>query len=548
MSKLDRRLFLGLLGAGAAPHAAQAQAQAAVFAHGVASGDPLTDRVILWTRVSTPGDANVSWEIAEDSAFSRVIKRGTARAEAARDRTVKVDADGLSPGREYWYRFRAGSAVSPAGRTRTLPSGATPDVVLAVASCSLHPHGYFNAYRAIADLPRLDAVIHLGDYIYEYGAGPNDYGMANGARLNRRPEPPREIVSLSDYRTRHAQYKSDPDLQAAHARAPWICVWDDHESADNSYDGGASNHQAGEGDWGERKAACIKAYFEWMPIREPARDALQRSFDFGDLASLIMVETRIMSRTKQLDYGADLQDRGPAGLGAFRARLNDRARQLLGAEQRQWLAQTLRESRTSGRVWQVIGNQVVMAKVVGPDILAQVGDAFPALLERQTAAGRARLERNASLFALGLPLNLDAWDGYPAERELVYAMMRQSRARPIVLAGDIHSFWANNLHDAAGTQVGVELATTSITSPSSAEVYEGRYDIASAVMAQNPREVAYTDWASKGFLRLTLRRDEAIADMMAVSTITERTFTTRTTKSFRIRPGADGGTLPIEAV
>jgi alkaline phosphatase D len=244
--------------------------------------------------------------------------------------------------------------------------------------------------------------------------------------------------------------------------------------------------------------------------------------------------------------GAAFTDRSPAGVAAFRARINDPARQLMGAAQRQWFGRTLTQSRASGRVWQVIGNQVVMARVQGPDIRRQAGEGFPALLERQTPAGRARLERNAGLFALDLPLNLDAWDGYPAEREQVYALMRQARARPIVLAGDVHSFWANNLHNASGARVGVESAATSITSPSSAEVYEGRYDIAAGVAAQNPREVVHSDWASKGFLRLTLRRGEAIADLMAVSTITERAFTTRTTRSFRVRPEADGGTSAVE--
>ncbi|MDB5446443.1 MAG: alkaline phosphatase, partial [Phenylobacterium sp.] len=293
--RIDRRKALGLLGAGAAgpatarsPRRAQADA-GATFPWGVASGDPLAEAVIIWTASSMPGE--VAWEVAADHGFQRIVRRGVSVASPDRSGAVKVDVRGLKPATDYFYRFRQAGETSPVGRTRTLPVGPTQDVVLAFASCSLFPNGYFNAYGAIADLPRVDAVIHIGDYIYEYG-GAGSYGMDSAVASERPHEPFHDCVSLDDYRTRLAQYRRDPQLQAAHARAPWIVVWDDHETANDSWMGGAQNHDPKtEGDWSLRKAAAIKAYYEWMPIREPAGGgfAIWRSFDFGDLASLFML-------------------------------------------------------------------------------------------------------------------------------------------------------------------------------------------------------------------------------------------------------------------
>ncbi len=267
--RIDRRRALALLGLGAAgPAAAQAPARytgAISFNHGVASGDPLADRVLLWTRITPAdpkaGDIAYRWALNPVDRRAGGAKSGHGVTGPGRDWTVKVDVAGLDAGRAYTFEFIANGVTSPIGRTATLPSGATKDVVLAVASCSLYPNGYFNAYEAIAKLPRVDAVLHLGDYIYEYG-GPESYGMNSPVAAERPHDPNREIVSLGDYRRRHAQYKSDPQLQAAHARAPWIVVWDDHETANDSFMSGAQNHQPDqEGDWNERKARAIKAYY-----------------------------------------------------------------------------------------------------------------------------------------------------------------------------------------------------------------------------------------------------------------------------------------------
>ena len=316
--KIDRRKALSLLAfTTAAPLPAASAKQttpysgAVSFEHGVASGDPLPDRVILWTRItpksSAAGNVAVNWEIATDAAFRRIAAHGVFTTHANRDFTVKADALGLRPATDYFYRFRVGKAVSPVGRTRTLPGGHIDDLVLAFVTCALYPGGYFNAYDHIAKLPRVDAIVELGDYYYEYGAGEHDYGMEIGRKLNRVPDPPHDIVTLADYRKRHALYKSDPDLQAAHARAPWICVWDDHETANDSWVGGAENHDPKtEGPWITREQVALRAYYEWIPIREPepgrAFEAINRSFQFGDLATLIMVESRLVARSRQLEY------------------------------------------------------------------------------------------------------------------------------------------------------------------------------------------------------------------------------------------------------
>jgi alkaline phosphatase D len=542
-ARLHRR---GLIGLGVAGGAGLARAQGperAAFRHGVASGDPLADRVVLWTR-ATPeglGAVAVRWELAADERFHRILRRGQVATDAARDHTVKVDVVGLEPATTYFYRFHAGPAVSPVGRTRTLPAGPTADVVLAVASCQLHPGGLFNAYEAIANLPRVDAVVHLGDYIYEYGAEPGAYGMATGAGLGRTPDPPHEIRSLADYRRRHAQYKSDPDLQAAHAQAPFIAVWDDHETANDSWTGGAQNHQPDEGDWQARKAAALRAYYEWMPIREPAagrpEDGPQRSFQFGDLASLIMLETRLGARDEPLAYESDL--------AALKAKIADPKRRLLGARQSAWLKAELSASREAGRPWQVLGNQVIMARVEGPDPTARLSaDEQQAFLAQLAPAVRPQVEQMIALFRHGAPFTLDSWDGYPAERERLYRLFADAAVRPIVLSGDSHAFWVNDLRDAAGRQAAVEFGTSAISSPSPGDALPG-FPLGEALAERNA-EVLHCDQQAKGFILLTLTRDRAEAELHAVSTIVAKPFETRVTKRFTV-PASPSNPPIVEA-
>jgi alkaline phosphatase D len=406
-----------------------------VFAHGVASGDPLRDRVILWTRVTPRSNVRstvpVRWKIAWDPAMRHVVDSGEVLTHAGRDFTVKVDARGLDPGKTYYYRFQAQGRKSPIGRTRTLPREGVNNIRLAVASCSNYPFGFFNAYAAIARRADLDAVLHLGDYLYEYANG----SFGDGTALGRLVEPPREIVGLNDYRLRHATYKSDPDLREAHRQHPFIAVWDDHESTNDAWRDGAENHQPGtEGDWQTRKAHSIRAYHEWMPIRGKlnAEGRIYRRFRFGDLADITMLDTRLFGRDRQAASPADI------------ATIDNPTRQLLGHEQEQWLLHQLSDSQSDRVVWRLLGQQVMMAQL--------------------------SLDFGASI------ANPDQWDGYRPARNRLYDHLTTERiGNVVVLTGDIHSSWGSDLTRnpfdgsynpaTGGGALGVEFVTPGITSP-----------------------------------------------------------------------------------
>lgn len=473
------------------------QGSEAVFRHGVASGDPLRDRVVLWTRV-TPGapgaNIDVEWMLARDVRMSRAVARGSVRTSADRDYTVKIDPVGLEPGSTYYYRFAARGARSPIGRTRTLPARPTKRVRLAIASCSNLPFGYFNAYARIAVRPDLDAVLHLGDYIYEYGN--NRYGNraeGDGTPFGRIPMPDREIVSLDDYRQRYAQYREDPDLQAAHRQHPFIVVWDDHESANNSWSGGAQNHNPEEGDWNVRRAAAVRAWQEWMPVREsPGGDyRLYRQFPFGDLADLMMLDTRLEGREVQ----AAREDV---------ATLERASRQLLGAAQEEWLFEGLRDSRAAGKPWQLLGQQVMFA----PQALA------------------------------GAPAsNTDSWDGYRAARHRVFDAAAAAGVRHlVVLTGDVHSSWAYDLarnpfepvnYDPATGRgvVGTEIVTPAITSPGGPAA-----DRIASLYATRPHLKFVAGEQQRGYVVLDVTPQRLQADWWFVPSIVERSSSERFAK------------------
>lgn len=536
---VTRRGALAALGAGAGALALRSGASAAdsdsvQFLHGVASGDPTSGGAILWTR-ATPGkqgaDIPLTWHVARGSG-KRPGRSGRIRARGARDFTAKVEVAGLRPGVNYVYWFEAEDGTrSPVGRFRTLPRGATSDWVVAVASCSMYSVGLFNAYDAIARLDRVDLVLHLGDYIYEYGQ-PDPKNVVTPP--DRLIEPPREILTLADYRARHAQVKRDPDAQAMHARAAFVSVWDDHEVANNSWLLGAENHDPPEGAWALRKAAAMQAYFEWMPIRDPVPgkpwEAINRSFEIGDLATLAMVETRLLARTQEesTDGGAS-----PAGARAILARAADPRRELLGRDQQAWLERTLAASTHAGKPWQLIGNQVIMARVAGPDFERD----YPSG-ELDVALARlpdARRERVRALFArnrAGLPWSLDSWDGYPAARERLYASFARALSRPIVLSGDSHASWVNRLRDAQGQPAGTEFGAPAVTSAGFGSVLpgSGRY------IADANEEVMFCDQDRQGFLLLTLTRQHATAHFHAVSTILAKPYALETLGHFRQAP------------
>jgi alkaline phosphatase D len=518
------------------------------FEHGVASGDPAADGATLWTRASPADETSVEsaplrWVVSRTQE-GRALRSGDVEARAARDFTAKVDVRGLRQGREYWYRFEAADGTrSPSGRFRTLPVHGATRLSMAVASCQLYSAGYFNAFRAIAELADLDIVLHLGDYIYEYGT---DYGPAVGAKAIRVTDPPHEAVTLADYRRRHAQCKRDPDLQAAHARAAFVCVWDDHEVADDSWAGGSENHQPAEGDWRARKAAAMQAYFEWMPIRDPGPgrpyEAIRRSFRFGGLATLVMLESRLLARDQAVQV-----PREAYASGNFEAVLRERdrpEREMIGAAQREWLGAELRASQGRGEPWQIIGNQVLMARVAGPDFARALGpERFAAAVGSVPEPLKSRLLARLGAYRAGLPLSLDSWDGYPAERERVYSAFHAAGSVPLVLTGDSHAFWANNLSDAQGRLAAREFGTTAVTSPSYADALPGLPS--GETIAASNEEVLYNDQKSKGFLHLTITPERATCDFVAVSTIHQREFDSRATARFEATPA--GPTRPSAA-
>ena len=516
------------------PGLEQAAPDEAVFGWGVASGDPTRSSVILWTRAvpRNPAVATLElvYELAEDPDFRQVLQAGTVRTSGARDYTAKVDVGDLQAGQTYYYRFRAGDVFSATGRTRTLPADDSQPVNIALASCANYPSGFYNAYREISKIENLDAVVHVGDYIYEHAAG--QYDGAVGERLGRVHVPANEIVTLEDYRARLAQYREDEDLQAAHAHAPFITVWDDHETANNSWQEGASGHDPGsEGNWQARRDVALQAYFEWLPMRDPApgaaRERLNRVYDFGTIASLIVIETRLTGRDQQLSYEHDmpLREDGTPDIEAFENTvLANPDRSMMGHAQEAWFADALQQSRARGQQWQVIANQTVMARMRTPDFMT----ILPADIVEPALAGGGYVSGWLQRSALGLPVGLDSWDGYPAARDRFYDAALAADANLVVLSGDSHMFWANDLHR-PGTEslVGIEFASGSITSPGGygyiADTQEFYDTVEHALVEKNP-DVQHANVDQHGFIHITLTRESTRARYIAVSTITDRQY------------------------
>ena len=503
------------------------------FRHGVSSGDPDATSIVLWTRVSgSTTSVECAWELADDPDFSRIVDAGTSRTCADRDFTVKVIAAGLEPGSTYYYRFRALGDVSPTGRTRTLPVGRLESLGLAIASCSNYPFGHFNAYEAIAEDPDVQYVLHLGDYIYEYG--PDGYGGETGNSIGRAHEPAHEIVTLDDYRVRHAQYKTDAGSRAMHAAHPLIAVWDDHETTNNPWIGGAENHQPeSEGTWQERRNASLQAYFEWMPVRDSSgsvdRAKLWRHFAFGDLASLITLETRHTGRSKQIEYAEHLGSLGSAADAEtfMRETVGAPGRDMLAGEGREFVAAAIEESVTANRPWRLIGNQIPMARTHAPPL---DHPSFVDLIHDPDDPVSQELAYFERLGELDLPIYLDPWDGYPRAREDFYRLCRDAGASDLlVLTGDSHSFWANALFDDQGASMGLELGTSGISSPGDFKSFgNAGAQIMDELLATHNAEVVWTNCRHNGYVRLVLGRSAATADFVGVSTVLSRSYTTKT--------------------
>ena len=522
-----------------------ATGKAEVFRHGVASGDPDATSVVLWTRVTVAAPLEVEWELATDPRFARVVRQGRVSTGPERDFTVKVLAEGLEPGGRYFYRFQAAGVTSPIGQTRTLPVGRLERLGIALASCSNFAFGYFNAYDAIARDAAVDFVLHTGDYIYEYGA--DGWGGDVARQIGRVHQPANEIVSLFDYRTRHAQYKTDAGSQAMLAAKPLLACWDDHESANNPWTGGAQNHQPDkEGDWIDRRAASIQAYFEWMPVREPGpgRTRMQfwRTWVFGDLATLSTLETRHTARARQIDY--DPYRKTITSHAAAR----EMERDTFGAVGRTMLARELEadltlawtQSKLKDHSWRLIGNPMPIARTRVPDVVALGLIPDPASQAKPLSAAVDLAWKGK----WNLPFYPDTWDGYEWARERLYSQAREAGVDDLVfLTGDSHSFWANRLANAAGQPMGLELGTSGITSPG--DFVESGFDPATAAkidaaVAEHNPEVVWTDNLHQGYVRVVLNRDEGRASFIGMSNIRSPRYVPRLISEWRMMRGDAG--------
>ncbi len=504
-----------------------------VFKYGIASGDPDHTSVVLWTHVTTDKPVvPVKWMMAKDPAFKAIVKQGEASTSAERDYTVKVVADGLRAGETYFYRFETGGTVSPVGKTKTLPQGRLDKLGIALASCSNYAFGFFNAYDAIAKDTTIDFVLHTGDYIYEYGA--DGWGGDVAKKIGRVHAPAHEIVSLSDYRTRHAQYKSDPSSQSMHAAHPVIAIWDDHESANNPWIGGAQNHTPDtEGSWRRRRDASLRAYYEWMPIREPKagheRQDYWRTLRFGDLATMVTLETRHTARAEQIDYRkyASLLNSAEQVEAFKRDILGAPDRRMLSLDMEADLSAGLKASVETGQPWRLIGNPMPIARMPVPDLLG-LG------ILHQDAASNAEVPGAGGPLAWkgkwNLPLYTDTWDGYPAARERFYHQCKKAGAQDLlVLTGDSHSFWANQLFDGQGEPMGLEVGTAGITSPG--DFVESGFDDEMArkldrAFEDHTDEVLWTDNFHQGYVRLELTPEQTDVTYIAVSTVLDEQYST----------------------
>lgn len=524
MTSISRRTLLQAAGAAAAtglvvrPAWAEPDPAFAPFLHGVASGDPLADGVLLWTRVTQASKApvTVAWRVATDVGMKDIVAKGDATTNADRDYTVKVEVRGLKPAAWYFYDFAFDGRHSIIGRTKTAPRGAVDHLRFGVASCANYTGGFFNAYALMAKRNDLDAVIHVGDYIYDYGNGPDRYGPEGGATLSskRDHDPPVEMVTLEHYRRRHGWYKLDPDLRRLHQLIPFVATWDDHESADNSWRGGAVNHgndnYGPEGPWDDRKRASRRAYSEWMPVRmtDPAR--VWRRVRYGDLADLIVMDTRL-ERDKQVGTQAALIVSG--------TEIDDPARIMISSPQRKFVFDALADK--SAR-WKVVCQQVILGQfdAGGLPLLSDDPDT-PSFVLRDG----------------GNAVNPDQWDGYTAERERLFKQVRDKNVKDVVvLTGDVHSSWALDLTEdpfnplkynplTGSGALGVEYVTPSITAaslgfgvedlthvPGSGELVEA------AVPLANPH-VKYFNAFDHGYFTLDLTAGHAQADWWYVDTI-----------------------------
>lgn len=519
--RLDRRslLLTGTLGIGALsfPGVALAQVTARGFTHSVASGEPGPDTMLLWTRYvpADRGAVKLRAQIATSADFAHIVAEGEQITGPWRDHTAKVTLAGLAPDMRYFYRFVApDGSFSPVGRTKTLPQGDARRFGIAIFSCSNLPFGYFNAYGHAAAREDIDLWVHLGDYLYEYKQG--GYAPAGGAIGGRWPEPAGEMIHLADYRLRYASYRADPDLQALHAAKPMLVQWDDHESANDSWEGGAENHEPDtEGDWSARKAAAMQVFREWMPVSETPWG----SYEIGTLATFFRTESRLLARSRQPDVAPLFKDADPVkALTAFRdGPWHDPAVTMLGSEQEVWLDHAMRRSVKAGQRWQVVGFGTILGNLTTP------ADAMTWLAPYADPRAKAYVQAGVLAGRLGLPLGYDSWGGYPAARARFLKSSQGMGANLLVVCGDSHNAWAFDLAQ-DGKAAGVEFAGHAVTSPGFESALKTDPKVVAAGLVKANPELKWCDTSRRGYMALTLTPDQARNDWVFVETVTERSL------------------------
>jgi alkaline phosphatase D len=508
--------------------AAQMLTGATGFTHNVASGEPGSDSMLLWTRyVSASGaPSKVRAEISESRDFAKVVSGGQMITGPWRDHTVKITVDGLNPGTTYYYRFIGpDGAISPIGRTKTLPVGKAGKFNIAIFSCANLGFGFFNAYGHAAARSDIDLVLHTGDYLYEYSRG----GYDNGSELAKRIFPETEMLNLADYRLRYVSYRADPDLQALHAAFPVIPNTDDHEGANDAWEGSAQNHQPDEGDWTNRKNAAMQVWREWMPVGEQP----WKSYEIGDLATFFRTDTRMIARSRPHDYGTILRSGDAnAALAAFRdGAWQDPAATMMGTEQESWLAHAFRAAAREKKVWHLLGvGTNIGYNSTPPDALDWLD---PGAADRAKGYFRAGIAAGKA----GLPYNLDNWGGYPQAKSRLLSAAQSVDANLVAVTGDSHNGWAFDLIE-GGRAAGVEFGGHSVTSPGieSATRSQDQAKIAKALIA-NSKELRWADTSNRGYMLLSLTPQAATNEWVFVDTVKTRNLTAKVGNRMKVRPG-----------
>lgn len=529
--QIDRRALLVTAGFGiggllitGGQLAAQALLGLTGFTHNVASGEPGPDSMLLWTRYVNPagGTSKVVVEIAEDEEFRRIASGGQMVTGPWRDHTVKITVDGLKPGTRYWYRFIApDGTISPIGRTKTLPVGKTAKFSIAAFSCANIGFGEFNAYGHAAKRDDIDLALHMGDYIYEYARGGYDTPAFNGRVL-----PSTEIYNLADYRLRYSAYRSDPQLQALHAAFPMIANTDDHEGANDSWEGGAQNHTPDEGDWSPRRNAAMQVWREWLPVGELP----WKEYPIGDLATYYRTDTRMVARSRpsfwgDIQKGEDIQ----AALKKFKeGAWQDPAATMMGSEQEVWLDKAFARNKAT---WTVLGVGTNMGYNSTPE---EAMDWIP-----KDASGSLKnyVRQGIAAAKAGLPYNLDNWGGYPRARTRLLHAAQRAGANLVVITGDSHNAWAFDLPE-GGKPAGVEFGGQSVTSPGYESVTKGTDPMVIAKgLVKGAPELRWMDASQRGYMNITLTPQAATSQWVFMETVATKSLATAPGKTMRVQKG-----------